>query len=76
VEPKTPKATRELRARVEAVARQLGTSPAARRLGMSRESMLGIIAGTASRAGTLALARERLPAIERSLPPAPPERSA
>jgi hypothetical protein len=54
-----------LNVRVERLARRLGTVAAAKALGISRESILGVIAEMNVRAGTLALIRERIDAAER-----------
>lgn len=53
-----------LHVRVERLARRLGPAAAAKALGISRESLLGVIAEMHVRAGTLALIRERIDAAE------------
>jgi len=54
-----PTAEAALRGRVEGAARRAGVARTAAALGVSRESLLGVVAGMPVRAGTLALIRER-----------------
>jgi hypothetical protein len=53
-----------LRAQLERVARHLGARRTADEIGVSRESLLGVIADMPVRPGTLALIRERQHVLE------------
>lgn len=55
----------DLRIRLQNQLRVISPSELAERLGVGRVTVLGVAAGSRSLAGTLALIRERLPALER-----------
>jgi hypothetical protein len=57
--------------------RRVGLNKSAKALKMPRETIASIAAGAAVRAGTIALARERLAALETAAPlSSPPPRAA
>ena len=56
---------RDLRAHLERAAHHSGVKRTAVALGISRESLLGVIAGMPVRPGTLALIRERVHLVEK-----------
>jgi hypothetical protein len=58
----------ELRRVVVALLADHGPRDLARRLGISRDAVLGVAAGCRALPGTLALLRERLPAIAETAP--------
>jgi hypothetical protein len=69
-------ASPELRARVRAAIDTLGLREAARIIGVSREALLGVIAGTGSQRGTIVLCDQRTPLLATEQRSPEPERAA
>ncbi len=66
--PRGERAPDELRQRVSVLLERLGPRQLSRRIGVARDTLMGVAAGTRVLAGSLALLRERLPAIENQGP--------
>jgi hypothetical protein len=71
--PRGERASDDLRQRVATLLERLGPRHLARRIGVSRDAVLGVAAGMSALPGTLALLRERLPQLEAPTPGAEPQ---